>query len=206
MELDVPSHLLTWIIPTSPETSWAPQAAYLEIQVRRKTLIFLMENFVAVKNCSTGNARGRHSFSGKSTVEDPLNATNGGKPFGISELHIFPCSFSLEFFFLTHKEIEHWKFSTKVFPLVFLWPWGFLCFSFRFCYSIFLSSSGKCNFFGFLNISKHTQNKMLHNLRFYCSRLQLEPLSIDFSVQNISSFLFFFSTFLRLNTNIILMI
>lgn len=60
--------------------------------------ISLMENFIAVKNRSTGNARGRHSFSGKSSVEDPLNATaNGGKPFGISELHN---RFSLRSFFL----------------------------------------------------------------------------------------------------------
>lgn len=62
-----------------------------------------MENFITVKNRSTGNARGRHSFSGKSS-EDPLNvaAVNGGKPFGISELHnLLPSRFFLRSFLHT---------------------------------------------------------------------------------------------------------
>jgi hypothetical protein len=66
-------------------------------------------------NQSTGNTRGRHSFSGKSSAEDPLNATaNGGKPFGISELHnfhllIFPTSFS----FLHTKKLNTESFPQK---------------------------------------------------------------------------------------------
>lgn len=54
-----------------------------------KISISLMED-CNNENLSTGNSRGRHSFSGKSSVEDPLNASaNGGKPFGIGELHNF---------------------------------------------------------------------------------------------------------------------
>lgn len=66
----------------------------------------------------TGNARGRHSFSGKSS-EDLLNASaNSGKPFGIGKFEVSGLEFQ------QHKN-EH-EYSPRVFVTLKI----FFCFVF----------------------------------------------------------------------------
>lgn len=59
-------------------------------------------------NSLIGNTRGRHSFSGKSSVEDPLGATT--KPFGIGKRHAF--QYHIKLFFNT-------RINTYGFPYIF---------------------------------------------------------------------------------------
>lgn len=112
-----------------------------------------------MENLSTGNGRGRHSFSGKSSVEDPLNAnSSGGKPFGIGELHNLRFEVLFSRGFLTHKNINT-KFSTNfllAFPFVTLKFSFILVFSLRrvetviFSWYIKNTHKMKCyTFFGF---------------------------------------------------------
>lgn len=107
-----------------------------------------------------------------------------------------PFIFLRSFFSYTQRnwtlKVFHKKRVFRLDFFIFLWPWRIF---FRFHFDLVLYSSGKSGYFFrlFSNISKHTQNKMLHNFRFYCSRLQLEPLSIEFFRSGF--FLFFFFHF-----------
>lgn len=153
---------------------------------------------------STGNARGRHSFSGKPTTEDPLNAAaNGGKPFGISESHNFPPFLpARSFSFLHTKKLNTESFPLKrVFPFgfgffFFFWPWGFL---FRFHFDLdFLIRVDKVTLFGFLlDFIRNT-----HKIKCYTTSVLT---ALGPPIRTFIDWIFFL-LFTQILTNIILMI
>lgn len=69
-------------------------------------IIFMRGDFF-MKMFFIGTTRGRHSFSGKSSTEDPINvaAVNGGKPFGLVSFPALITFLNANIFLMNNKII-----------------------------------------------------------------------------------------------------